>query len=366
MGRLILAIAASLLLVLSSPFIGELRNLLKATFPATWIRLVAGGAALLIAGALAVGVARIRTRRAARYGALALSALLLVFYVERFRTGNNEVDAVQLFHFVEYGLITFLFCRAFAGSADAAALVLPLLCGLLVGTLEEWLQWFVPSRTGDIGDVVLNLWAVVCGLVFSLGLAPPPRLTWRLSPASLRRVARLAAVAVLVLAAFFPSAHVGHEVGDPEIGRFRSYSTADALARLNSARRPVWRVDPPLRMPVLGKQDYFLTEGGWHAQLRNEAYAARDFGTAWFENRILEKYFDAFLDLRSFSSGAIHRWAPAQREEVEAARPAAPARAYSSRAGVDRIYLRPTATQLWLAALAAALALLVVAARSRP
>jgi len=365
MARLIPAIAASLLLVLSSPFIGELRDALKAAFPATWIRLVAGGAALVMAAALVAGVARIRTHRAARYAALAAAALLLVLYVWRFRTGNAEVDAVQLFHFIEYGLIAWLFYRAFAGTADASAFVLPLLAGLLVGTLEEWLQWFVPSRTGDIGDVVLNLWAVVCGLVFSAGLRPPRRLTWRLGPAARRRAARLAAVAVLAVAGFFQSAHVGHAIEDPEIGRFRSYFTAAGLARLDAARAPVWRATPPLRMPVLGKQDYFLTEGGWHAQVRNEAYAARDFRTAWFENRILEKYFAAFLGLRSFSSHEIHRWAPAQRAEVEAGRPATPPGGYTSRAGEARIYLRPTATELWLAALAAAAALIWVGGAGR-
>ena len=310
-----------------------------------------------MAGALVAGVARIRAHRAARYGALALAALLLALYVARFRTGNDEVDAVQLFHFIEYGLITFLFYRAFATTTDASPFALSLLCGLLVGTLEEWLQWFVPGRTGDIGDVVLNLWAVVCGLVFSAGLRPPPRLTWRLGPASRRRAARLAAVTVLALAAFFHSAHVGHEITDPEAGRFRSSYTAEGLARLDAARAPVWRANPPTRMPVLGKEDFFLTEGGWHAQARNEAYAARDFRTAWFENRILEKYYDAFLGLRSFSSGAIHRWAPAQREEVQAGLPEAPAGDYTSRAGGARVYVRPTATELWLAALAAAAAL---------
>lgn len=357
MARLITAIAASLLLVLSSPFIGEFRNVLKAAFPAAWVRLVVGGAALVMAAALATAVARIRARRAARQAALALAALLLLLYVWRFRTGNDEVDAVQLFHFIEYGLITLLLYRAFAGSADLSAFVLPLLAGLLVGTCEEWLQWFVPGRTGDIGDVGLNLWAVVCGLLFSAGLDPPPRVTWRLGAASRRRAGRLAAVTVLALAAFFQSAHVGHEIEDAEIGRFRSYFTADELARLDAARAPAWREDPPTRMPVLGRQDYFLTEGGWHAQARNDAYAARDLRRAWWENRILEKYYGAFLDLRSFSSGDLHRWAPEQRAEVDAGRSEPAAGGYTSSVGEARIYRRPTATELWWTAIALAAAL---------
>jgi len=363
MNRLIPALAASLLLVLFSPFIGELRNLLKATLPGSWVPLVAAAGALAVAGALVAAVAHIRDRRAPRFGALVLSALLFVFFVLHGRTGSAEVDAVQLFHFVEYGLITLLFYRAFAASADLAVLLLPALSGFLVGILEEWLQWFVPDRTGDLGDVWLNLYAVSCGLVFSLGLQPPERFSWRLLPTSLRRVVGLAAIAVLALAGFFHSAHTGYEIQDDDVGRFRSYFTADELSRLEAARAVEWRDDPPVRMAMLGKQDYFLTEGGWHAQLRNEAYAARDFRTAWFENRILEEYFDAFLSIRSFSSGDLHRWAPAQRDEVSAGLPGPPVADYVSRAGEARIYLRPTRTELWSVALAAALAL---AALSRP
>lgn len=361
MTRLALALAASLLLVLSSPFIGELRNILRSALPGAWIFVVVAAAAVAVVAALVAAVARIRDDRASRFGALALSALLVVSFVRLSRTGRAEVDAVQLFHFVEYGLITLLFYRAFVAAADLTVLLLPALSGFLVGILEEWLQWFVPDRTGDLGDVLLNLYAVSCGLVFSLGLQPPERFSWRLSPPARRRVAGLAAVAVLALAAFFHSAHAGFEIRDDDIGRFRSYFTADELSRLEAARAAEWRDDPPVRMAMLGKQDYFLTEGGWHAQLRNEAYAARDFRTAWFENRILEKYFEAFLGIRSFSSGDLHRWAPAQRAEVAAGLSTPPVADYASRAGEARIYLRPTRTELWSAALVAALAFAALA-----
>jgi hypothetical protein len=187
-----------------------------------------------------------------------------------------------------------------------------------------------------------------------------------LAPASRRRVADLGASLILTLAAFFHSAHVGHLVEEDEIGRFRSYFTAEALRRLDAARTAAWRNDPPVGMPLLGKQDYYLTEGGWHAQLRNTAYRARDFRTAWFENRILEKYYAAFLDIRSFSSAEVHRWAPAQREEVRAGLAAGPPGTYTSLADANRIYLRPTGAELWSLALVATAALIAVSWRARP
>jgi hypothetical protein len=63
------------------------------------------------------------------------------------RTGDASVDAVERFHFVEYGLITLLYYRVWRGeqSSDASLLILPVLAALLVGICEEGLQWFIPG-----------------------------------------------------------------------------------------------------------------------------------------------------------------------------------------------------------------------------
>ena len=111
-----------------------------------------------------------------------------------------EVNAVERVHFVEYGLIAFLFYRASlprrsvgegGRSADLSIMILPLLAGFMVGTLDEWLQWFIPYRVGEAHDVFLNLAALVCGLMFAVALLPPvkfrARLAARVMAASWRR-----------------------------------------------------------------------------------------------------------------------------------------------------------------------------------
>jgi hypothetical protein len=120
-------------------------------------------------------------------------------------------------------------------------------------------------------------------------------------------------------------------------------------------------MDPPERLQSLALEDYYLTEGGWHAQARNTAYTARDFGVAWKENRILEKYYDPFLDLRSFSSHVVHRWAPPQRAEVEAGAAAQLTAAYVSQAGLARVWIRPRKPVFWSAMLTLAAALWALA-----
>jgi hypothetical protein len=362
MTRFIPPVAASVLVILWAPFIGEIRNWIKAAFPGQFVWLVGGAVASALAVAFAIALVRIRTSRLRRYGAVTAAFALMAAYMLAFRTGNGDVDAVELFHFVLYGLVTWLFYRAVRTAADASILILTLLYGVLVGTIDEWFQWLLPTRVGDAGDVFLNLYAVVCGLAFSLGMMPPDGLRWRLSPPSVRRVLGLSAVVVASFGAFFSSAHLGYEIRDPEIGRFRSFHTAEELAALGADRARAWANNPPRRLELLGREDFYLTEGGWHAQARNVAYARRDLVTAWKENRILETYYDPFLDLHSFGSGERHRWAPEQRREVEAGAGAASS-AYVSGAMLDRIHTRPSKGTLGAVTTLLAVALAVLSRR---
>jgi VanZ family protein len=340
------AVAAAVF-ILWAPFIGEIRNLLKAAFPRGFAWLVAGVVVLALVLATGRAVGRIRERRAARYRLVALAVLAFAWYVARFRTGNADVDAVELFHFLEYGLMTWLFYRAVRPAADLSIAGHTVLFGLLVGSLEEWLQWLLPTRVGDVRDVFLNLYAVGGGLLVSVALDLPSGFRPWPSHESVARMARFAAAVMLVFGGFFHSAHLGYEIHDEEVGRFRSYFARERLPSLSGERAAQWRRDPPRGLKPLGREDYYLTERGGRAQLRNEAYTARDFRVAWSENRILEKYYDPFLDLRSFSSGALHRWPVAQRAEVEAGRPADAPDRYVSRAGANRIYIRPSKPQFW-------------------
>ena len=90
-------------------------------------------------------------------------------YSLRSSIGNPESDVVEHVHFVEYGIVTWLFYRAWLGLGDAGVLVLPLLAGLAVGTMEEWFQWFLPARVGELRDIFLNGAAIVTGLAVQRG-----------------------------------------------------------------------------------------------------------------------------------------------------------------------------------------------------
>ena len=320
-GRLLLACVVAAAVILWAPFVSQIRTWIRTQFPGQFVLIVGYAVGAMIAGSVLVALLRIRERRALRYGALAAAVLLGVGYSLRYADGRPDIDVVERFHFVEFGVITLLFYRAWRPRNDWSTFILPFLAGVLVGTLEEWFQWFIPVRVGEVRDVFLNSAAIACGLLFSLAVDPPPSLAPRLTHGSSAAIARFAAVVLLTFAAFFHSVHLGHEVHDDEIGTFRSRYTADRLVALAAARARQWQTDPPpLTIPRLSREDQFLTEGIEHVRRRNELWDAGDAAGAWHENRILEKHYAPVIDVRSYHARDGSRWPDEQRRHAELAR----------------------------------------------
>ena len=217
------------------------------------------------------------------------------------------------------------------------------MAGIIVGTAEEWLQWFIPNRVGELRDIFLNLAAIVCGLLFSAGVDPPARFEATLRASSSARVLRLAAVTVLALAAFFHSVHLGYEIADPEIGSFTSRYAPEQLPALQGAVAERWKTQPPpLVLQRISREDQYLSEGLAHVRWRNRQWAAGDFVAAWNENLILEKYFAPVLDTPTYEGRQGHRWPGEQRADAEArVAPIPRSSAYVSGAYPYRIYTWP-------------------------
>jgi hypothetical protein len=363
-GRFATACAVSIAVVLSAPFMGQLRAALRAAFPARFVAIVGALVAITIGAAVLAAIVRIRDRGAVRYSAIAAALVLGAGYSLFFATGTPDVDVVERVHFVEYGVITFLFYRAARRFDDVTVLVLPVLAGLMVGTLEEWFQWFIPVRVGEARDVLLNLVAIGCGLLFSVGVDPPAAISRRVSAASARRLGGAATGVLLVFAAFVYSVHVGYELVDPEVGTFRSRYTREVLAAMARDRAARWRTDPPLEFRRVAREDQYIDEALWHVRRRNTAWDEGDAAEAWGENLILERYFEPMLDTPTYTSLVGHRWPAGQRDDAKRRLPAAASVPFVSDAEPYPIIAWPPPAYwglvgLLVAAIAAATAVLV-------
>ena len=364
--RLAVALAVALALVLSAPFVGQIRAFIRQAFPGHFVLVVGTLIAAGVAAALISALVRIRERRLTRYGAILLSLAIAAGYSIYNARDNPESNVVELFHFLQYGLIAFLFYRVWRGAGDLSVLVLPTLAALMVGTVEEWFQWFIPNRVGEMNDVLLNLVAIGSGLLFSLAVDPPNRLRLSLDGGSRRRVSRVAAAAVVTFAAFFHIVHLGHVVEESTIGAFDSRWTRAKLLELQTARRAAWAVTPPpVKLVRLSREDQYLTEGIQHVRERNRLWSAGNIRGAWLENLILESFFEPVLDTPTHE-GQGHRWPAEQHADAESrAASAASVEPYSSHAFPYRLYMWPK-WLFWLAVGAVGVAVVLAGQKSRP
>ena len=71
--RLVAAIVVSTILLLLAPFFGEVRRILRASFPTHFVLILGAAVAAMVVAALGVALVRVRDRRVLRYGAIAAS-----------------------------------------------------------------------------------------------------------------------------------------------------------------------------------------------------------------------------------------------------------------------------------------------------
>ncbi|MFM8535003.1 MAG: VanZ family protein [Acidimicrobiia bacterium] len=313
--RFALAGVVSAAVVLVSPFMGPLQSFLRRSLTTSqYVLLFSASVLIALTGAIFYAVRRIRDRRAARYTAMAFALTIGSAYLWAVGTPYPEVNAVERVHFVEYGLIAMLFYRAWRPAGDLSIVMLPLLVAFMVGTLDEWLQWFIPVRVGEAHDVFLNLVSIGCGLMFAIALDPPDRFSMSLRPRTRVQAPIIVAVVWLVFAAFVGQVHLGYTITLDAQVSFRSHYTAAELDALQRDRGERWRTDPPRVLERLSQEDQYLDEGLWHVRSRNGESGV----AAWRENLILERFFAPVLDTSTYASPEGNRLSAEQRAAMAA------------------------------------------------
>jgi VanZ family protein len=365
----LLPFLASALILFGSPYVGELRSSLRAAFPEQYPWIIGGVTATAVVAAIGWAVARLHQSqrdpgadgsaprsRWTRYTLVVAAVVGSAAYARAVSSGQSEVDLVEAFHFVEYGLVTYLFYWWWRNRPDLSGVAFTACVGVGLGIADEWVQWFVPGRVGEMHDVLLNAVAVGCGLLVSVAVHPPASIAWPTSRSS--RVALGAAVSGLIVAfsGFVDCVHLGYELPDGEGGVFRSNYDAHALAAAVSDRPRLWSVSPP---PVRGfrQEDHYLSEGEWHVQRRKIAVGKGEWWVALREDAILERFYSPVLGVRG-------RWSEEQRSDVTRKAHGHETASYRSDAAPYPIYVVDRAV-FWAFSLLMTAAVAWLAARGR-
>ncbi len=301
-----------------------------------------------------VGLRNAGRRKLAASAKWTLAAVggIYVFYLYQLRDIPEEA-----IHVLEYGCLGLLVYRALSHRMrDAAIFAAATLVVGMVGIVDEYIQWIVPTRVFDLRDIRTNF---VAGALSQVAIAAglrPALITGRPTPASWGRLCYLTAGLLLLLAAGFLNtpqriawyaarvaalSHLadsasmmveyGYRYADPSIGVFRSRFTLEQLERLDRTRGEA--VAKILDRYIGGEgyprflerytvpRDAYAHEAGVHLYRRNiyldrargeAGDRARLYLVAQRENRILERYFSrAILYSR-------HRWDVSTGREVDA------------------------------------------------
>ncbi|MFV2073106.1 MAG: VanZ family protein [Thermoanaerobaculales bacterium] len=333
------------------PFVRRLREFFVARWPG---ELIAYGVMAVVVAAAVAGLGFLwRRRRGIRVAdALWLVGIATILVVWTRHLMGQPEEAV---HFLEYGVLGVLLYRALRPRIpDATIFAAGALVGILVGTVDEVIQWVVPDRFWDFRDVALNGGASVLIQVALWRLAS--RATERVRRPSLRLLCRLAAVQILILTLCFSATpartarlaerlpglanpasgtdaicEYGHRHALDNLTVFRSRLTLAELEHADAARAPevaavldasrhaygdflatVSPVDDPFAYEArvhLFARDRNLGEG---RKLTEGTPARRERMTIAFrENLILESVFGTTLEHSSY------RWPERQRARIE-------------------------------------------------
>jgi VanZ family protein len=80
--------------------------------------------------------------------------------------GWFEIDKV--YHFIEYGILSFLLCRAFMNSQRKRlsnyAMLFAILATVVFGMTDEIHQAFVPNRSSSVADWVSDALGAIAGI----------------------------------------------------------------------------------------------------------------------------------------------------------------------------------------------------------
>ncbi|MCP2604560.1 VanZ family protein [Candidatus Aminicenantes bacterium AH-873-B07] len=208
-------------------------------------------------------------------------------------------------HLIEYGFLALLFYHSFRDKISERLIYLgALFYGSSIGLIDEFFQYLVANRVGDLRDVGINILSVFMGtfFVFSLNY-----INQKMDIKSIRKICYQSIVFFLLLGTFIYIVHYGYIIQDHEIGEFKSKYSASKLLKIAKERDRIWRIEKiknPLKFSkprnyyegkIIALEDIYFREAFLRTGKRNKYFKEKKYFKAYKENEILEKYYNPFI-----------------------------------------------------------------------
>lgn len=296
------------LLWTSAPLLPALRNYLNENAAGDFNRYVAVG--LLAAAAVVVAVTWILTsgRRLRAFGTLVVLCVTFGLIYHLLSAPDPRSRVVEAAHFVQYGTLAFLAVFSLRRLSRVARWAQSLLLVVVVGVVDEFIQWLLATRFAEIRDLAVNVAAGAFGILYA-GLVLNERgsksadAVWP-TRTELQRVVIGGALVLTMVGAFMYFVHLGHWIRWNKV-EFISQYRAEELDRTSEQRRTRWSSVSASELGGLlrpaedlwGIEDFYVTEARRHIQARNQAADAGDAHVAAGENQIVERWYTPYLEI---------------------------------------------------------------------
>jgi len=293
-------------IILSSPYIGMLRDYLASYFGdyfELFLYILMGTVLIEIALFLSV---HIKTARLKRYGGAGAVALSLLLIRQALISPDSRVALIELIHFAEYGILSLLIFYSLKGKLSIwLALCWSVMLTATVGMGDEGLQWLLNSRVGELRDLAIDSSGGLIGQLFLLLVIYPQGVRYRVSSQHVRYFFLGLAIFMLLGGLFIGGVQRGYWIEYSTIGRFKSRFSSYKLDQLQEERLSLWSQNPLLlreisgidKEPVWRMEDFYLTEARCHTRWRNQYELEGDFYGALKENLILVRYYRPYVSL---------------------------------------------------------------------
>jgi VanZ family protein len=228
---------------------------------------------------------------------------LYAFILPRLQYGVEKI------HFLEYGFLSFLLAGFFQKQwQDALVFIWILIWVFVLSLLDEAVQWLIPNRVAEISDVWLNVLSAGLGFLGTLVFMPAFRPIKLFNIRSFKKILWLLSATVIATSLFIYFIHgFGTRIQDKQVGAFFSSFHKEELITINDKLKSTGEISKR-------KVSQYKNEGARHLVQRdfydtNKFYIGpgkyyTDWRKSHNENRILEKYYSAYLD------GVKARWSP--------------------------------------------------------
>lgn len=216
----------------------------------------------------------------------------------------NLKYGVERMHFLQYGLLAFLLVGLFAPYLrDVGLYVWTVLLVYLLSLGDEAIQGALPNRVGEIADVTLNVYSALLGLAATAISMPAWRPGQWVTRTSLNLLAGSMLPSVLLTLLFMAKVHgFGYEIRDGQTGDFNSSLDSAALLETNIKMRDPQSVPEELRWTYDNEAYRHLFQREFYDTNRfmaNDGSYYIDWRKSRNENRVLEKYYSAYLEHQS-------------------------------------------------------------------